>query len=148
MATFLDRYLASEAAEDEIYDWIDEWHEGDSGLELHEFLGMAWPEYAMWVERNEVVLWDNRTDGVHPVRLQGGEKIIAHGVAWCEKPCAIHWPSQHHMRSWPQHWRSDRGIIERLCDHGTGHPDPDDKSRDRLHGCCGCCLGGGSEVFS
>lgn len=60
-------------------------------------------------------------------------------------PCCIHNPSDHHMVTWPQNWRGDRGMMERLCPHGNGHPDPDDlsvrtTSWARLHGCeCGCC---------
>jgi hypothetical protein len=78
------------------------------------------------------------------VTLQGGEKIIAHARKDCEtdntsKYCCIHRPSSHHMRTWPQHWRNDRGIMERICQHGIGHPDPDDLTTDRVHGCDGCC---------
>lgn len=29
-------------------DLIDQWHEGDDGVELHEFLGMTWDEYKNW----------------------------------------------------------------------------------------------------
>ncbi|MDP1652588.1 MAG: hypothetical protein Q8L56_07685 [Rhodocyclaceae bacterium] len=38
-------------------DYIDAWHEGKVGLnmELHEFLGMSAAEYALWVERPEVL---------------------------------------------------------------------------------------------
>jgi hypothetical protein len=63
-----------------------------------------------------------------------------------ENSCCIHRRTNHHMRSWPQHWRDDRQIMERLCPaHGVGHPDPDDlKIQLGLdggdHGCCGCCL--------
>lgn len=33
---------------------IDEWHEWDnSGMELHEYLGWTWEEYAAWVEGRE-----------------------------------------------------------------------------------------------
>lgn len=57
--------------------------------------------------------------------------------------CTIHNRSDHHMREWPQHWRSDRGIMERICPHGVGHPDPDSPfprvSVDWTHGCDGCC---------
>jgi hypothetical protein len=57
--------------------------------------------------------------------------------------CTIHNMSDHHMRTWPQHWRSDRGIMERICSHGIGHPDPDNPwSNDDsnwIHGCDGCC---------
>lgn len=59
----------------------------------------------------------------------------------------MHAPTRHHMRAWPVHWRSDRGIIERLCEHGCGHPDPDQYPYWRatgqeylaVHGCDGCC---------
>jgi len=47
------------------------------------------------------------------------------------------------MADWPQNWRGDRGLMERVCPHGIGHPDPDDfKSNDKyesVHGCDGCC---------
>jgi hypothetical protein len=65
--------------------------------------------------------------------------------------CCIHNPSEHHMRTWRQNWRDDRGLMERICPHGIGHPDPDDidfKRRtlgeefadgEAVHGCDGCC---------
>lgn len=60
--------------------------------------------------------------------------------------CCIHRPSKHHMRDFPTHWRDDRMLMERICPHGVGHPDPDDlefKKKhgidDGVHGCCGCC---------
>ena len=61
--------------------------------------------------------------------------------------CVIHNPSNHHMRTWRMHWRGDRGLMERLCPHGVGHPDPDQAGYWRLlnmewmtvHGCDGCC---------
>src|SRR5688572_4587655 len=40
--------------------------------------------------------------------------------------CVIHNPSDHRMKDWPLNWRSDRGLMERLCPCGIGHPDPDD----------------------
>lgn len=52
------------------------------------------------------------------------------------------------MREWPLHWRSDRGIFERICPHGIGHPDPDcmrfyleyhEDISAGVHGCDGCC---------
>ncbi len=77
--------------------------------------------------------------------LVGGEVIQAHSEEDCDsQPCCIHSPSDHHMRNWPQHWRGDRKLMERLCRHGIGHPDPDDgevlAGRDLgIHGCDGCC---------
>lgn len=66
--------------------------------------------------------------------------------------CVIHNPSDHVMRDFPLHWRWDRLIMERICPHGTGHPDPDDMwfqvnvlgdEHAGIHGCCGCCQEGG-----
>lgn len=76
------------------------------------------------------------------VALVGGEEIMAHREADClVAPCPIHSPSDHHMATWPQHWRGDRGIIERICPHGLGHPDPDGMfdPGDGVHGCDDCC---------
>lgn len=68
--------------------------------------------------------------------------------------CTIHNPSDHHMKDWPMTWRGDRGIMERSCTHGIGHPDPDDAAYRRrrdganadqgIHGCDGCCRPGGN----
>ena len=74
-----------------------------------------------------------------------GQRILVHDKKDCKGPyCVIHNPSNHHMRNWPTHWRDDMGIMERICPHGIGHPDPDDirvKEHDYLgiHGCDGCC---------
>lgn len=55
------------------------------------------------------------------------------------------------MRTFRTLWRDDRALMERLCPHGVGHPDPDDiefKRRvlgvkraktEAIHGCDGCC---------
>jgi hypothetical protein len=57
--------------------------------------------------------------------------------------CAIHKPSYHHMRHMKQLWRNDRKFFERICEHGVGHPDPDEILDDHrmlgIHGCDGCC---------
>jgi hypothetical protein len=58
--------------------------------------------------------------------------------------CTIHNRSDHSMRAFPQSWRGDRGIMERICPHGIGHPDPDDykltlNDYAGIHGCDGCC---------
>lgn len=50
-------------------------------------------------------------------------------------------------------WRDDTKVMERICAHGVGHPDPDarafaERQGDAwfgVHGCDGCCgLGAGS----
>lgn len=63
-------------------------------------------------------------------------------------PCVIHNPTPHHMADWTLHWRDDRGIFERICEHGIGHPDPDqfdfwystNQTWQAVHGCDGCCF--------
>jgi len=62
--------------------------------------------------------------------------------------CTIHNRSDHPMRSFPQFWRSERGIMERTCTHGIGHPDPDEYKLhatggelELVHNCDGCCEG-------
>ncbi len=71
-----------------------------------------------------------------------------HSPARCAgQHCVLHNPSDHHMRSWPTYWRDDARLMERICPHGIGHPDPDDLAyRDSIgdegcgiHGCDGCC---------
>lgn len=85
--------------------------------------------------------------------IQVGPAVLTgvHDPAKCAgRPCVIHAPSDHHMRTWPLNWRADKGVMERTCPHGTGHPDPDDlawnvsEGRDwvGVHGCCGCCRAG------
>lgn len=76
------------------------------------------------------------------VILSSGEVLVhVHSEQKCAgEACCIHNPSDHHMRDWPQSWRSDRRIMERICEHGVGHPDPDEINPDTLHGCDGCCI--------
>ena len=83
-----------------------------------------------------------------------GQQVLVHNRAYCKgEYCCIHNPSDHLMKDWPTHWRQDRGMMERMCECGVGHPDPDDiafkkrmaekYNRDSydtgIHGCCGCC---------
>ena len=78
--------------------------------------------------------------------LVGGQRLTnVHAPDQCfGEWCCIHNPSPHHMVYWPQNWRADRRIMERVCPHGIGHPDPDDpKTSDYyegIHGCDGCCF--------
>ena len=85
-----------------------------------------------------------------------GQKVMVHNKADCKGNfCVIHRPSHHSMRNWPTNWRQDRYLMERMCPHGIGHPDPDDiafkrahymggrhpEHIDTVHGCDGCCHG-------
>lgn len=81
--------------------------------------------------------------------------LKTHSATLCEgQPCVVHNPSKHHMANWPMNWREDRYMMERLCEHGVGHPDPDHiwfirnkygvdmASTESVHGCDGCCASG------
>lgn len=88
------------------------------------------------------------TFGIHV----GTVRLTTHPPDKCAgRPCVVHAPSDHHMRDWPTLYRADKGMTERTCPHGVGHPDPDDlawqisEGRDyqALHGCDGCCTPAG-----
>ena len=78
-----------------------------------------------------------------------GQTLKVHSKEQCKgRHCVIHNPSDHPLKNAPTHWRSDRQMMERICVHGVGHPDPDElahRARNNLpdsngiHGCCGCC---------
>ncbi len=48
---FIQLCLSGEVLEEDIDEFIDNWHEGKAGQyqSLHEFLGMSWEEYSIWV---------------------------------------------------------------------------------------------------
>jgi hypothetical protein len=63
----------------QLEDLVDKWHDSDTGLSLHEFLGMTEEEYSVWVEfdilpneeiprdkflalRNDAYRWANDAD--------------------------------------------------------------------------------------
>lgn len=76
-----------------------------------------------------------------------------------ENNCCIHNPSNHHLVDAPLVWRQAHifdfkpSHMERICEHGIGHPDPDSLAYLRriaqteladmlaIHGCDGCCKG-------
>lgn len=85
-------------------------------------------------------------------RLPSGQVLRVHARSTCTgRHCCIHHPSDHVLRDRPLHWRADRRLMERLCPHGIGHPDPDDVAHHAavegwvsarwysVHGCDGCC---------
>lgn len=91
-----------------------------------------------------------------------GSVFKTHGVTACgnyeggsEEHCAIHNPSDHHMVTWPAVFRMDKfALIERECEHGIGHPDPDSLEYfDQAgitgladHHCDLCCHSGQLEI--
>lgn len=93
--------------------------------------GVSRPDLAML----DLIQHNMERDSVHTPYQCSGE------------PCCIHDPSEHKMREWPMNLR-ETGLIERLCPHGVGHPDPDSAAWLRratgqdswgTHGCDGCC---------
>ena len=65
--------------------------------------------------------------------------------------CTIHNPSNHPLKDAEIAIRSDafkRGLVERFCEHGIGHSDPDSvaffakqgANGMGVHGCDGCCI--------
>jgi len=90
----------------------------------------------------------------HFDRMHEGRGTPVHGTSQCQgRACPFHNPTDHRMNEWPKHVRWDRcALVERICSHGIGHPDPDSlewvneyrtqKRWDRddgTHGCDGCC---------
>jgi hypothetical protein len=49
-SNFVQLCLDGNALLEEIYDFVDEWHENPRGEELHKYLGMTKEEYALWVQ--------------------------------------------------------------------------------------------------
>lgn len=99
-------------------------------------------------------LWRARRDPTKFVTGTGQILGNIHPRSACQgRPCVIHAPSDHSMRSFPTHFRNELwpdfkpAHMERICPHGVGHPDPDDlawhqsEGRDYMgvHGCDGCC---------
>jgi hypothetical protein len=69
-----------------------------------------------------------------------------HDAGVCRgRACTFHNRTDHPLRQYTMNWRADRGIMERICPCGIGHPDPDqfaywaeiDEMWQRVHGCCG-----------
>jgi len=92
------------------------------------------------------------------------QRILIHDRSECEGVhCVYHNPSNHHMRDWRINQRLDSfswPLVERLCSHGRGHPDPDSvaflektgpegaRGSWGVHGCDGCCAREDSESVS
>lgn len=53
---FREKFLQNKCSIEAIHDYIDKWHESDSDVELHEFLGLTFDEYAVWVKKEDEAL--------------------------------------------------------------------------------------------
>ncbi len=52
---FVSKCISADAIIDEIYDYIDKWHDEDTNLQVYEYLGMTKDEYYLWL-KDEYVL--------------------------------------------------------------------------------------------
>ncbi|MFE3721176.1 hypothetical protein [Streptomyces cyaneofuscatus] len=53
--TFVDDVLQGRAVIDDLEEYAETW-DSSVAKEYHDYLGLLWPEYAMWVEEGQVVL--------------------------------------------------------------------------------------------
>jgi len=63
---FYQLYLANKLTLDDIDDYIEQWHTGDSKEEIYEFLGMSQDIYGLWVDSCHLQRFTN-------IILNGGE---------------------------------------------------------------------------
>jgi len=80
----------------------------------------------------------------------GVEHHIHHRDLCKGEKCCFHNPSDHPLKDAPMYIRYDKGaLVERMCEHGIGHDDPDSVAYFHrqgekwagIHGCDGCCTG-------
>lgn len=92
--------------------------------------------------------------------MPNGDILTTHAKGACAgQRCCIHRPSDHPLNTAPLNWRSDTKVMERICAHGVGHPDPDhlhyvestwgpDMAWGQgVHGCDGCCHEASQEML-
>lgn len=46
---FVDQYIRGDVNAEQVDDFIDRWHEGETGCSLPEYLGLAVDEFAAWI---------------------------------------------------------------------------------------------------
>jgi hypothetical protein len=94
------------------------------------------------------IRFDGPEDEFDTVTMVDGRVLRTHARGNCLGVyCCIHNPSEHPLATAPLHWRADRALMERICTHGIGHPDPDSLAFQAehgvtdggVHGCDGCC---------
>jgi hypothetical protein len=89
------------------------------------------------------------TEAVNGAPIANGP-VRVHTAAKCEgERCPFHNPGEHPLNRRPILIRFDRdALVERLCEHVVGHPDPDSvryftrvtgDTGWGLHGCDSCC---------
>lgn len=54
-SSFLSLALRGEVLSDEIEDFVEAWHESDSLMDIHDYLGMTFDEYSLWVSDPDAI---------------------------------------------------------------------------------------------
>lgn len=84
---FINDCLYGTAEIEDIDDYIEMWHQGQSNLDLATYLGMTPEEYGAWVQQNDSVLRDIlrcRMDGITfgaYKAMSGSERIAARSTS-------------------------------------------------------------------
>lgn len=55
MYSFIDELIAGNALLEDIDDFVDKWHEQDTGMRLHEYLGLTEEEYQVWLLNPDII---------------------------------------------------------------------------------------------
>lgn len=100
MYNFIQNCLTGDALLDEIDEYIDEWHDGDSELPLHDYLGMSWDEYAAWIESPENLTYiiTARKRGItYTEALSQVAAMAARSSAISKTPEIENWPDKQQL---------------------------------------------------
>jgi hypothetical protein len=97
--TFVDLCLDGEALADDIDDFVDEWHDGGTGIPLYRFLGFTHDEYKLWVERPnslDLILYARKYDrGLDEVRTADQfHRLAARSLSADDRDELIAWLKQ------------------------------------------------------
>jgi len=70
-----------------------------------------------------------------------GKSFVLHAADSCIGTCPFHKPTEHSMSDWPSTFNWDMMRLDRVCEHGLHHPDPDTPQElcSVEHECDGCC---------
>ncbi|MFS0864918.1 hypothetical protein [Fredinandcohnia sp. 179-A 10B2 NHS] len=93
---FMDACMQGEALLEDIEEYVEEWHEGDSEEEIYEYLGMTFEEYAIWVENDSMLktIFYARRIGKSISELiqeNNGEKLVARAASPEEAAAVKEW---------------------------------------------------------
>lgn len=130
-------------------------HMNDKALSVLYTLTLEDPEFAAR-ELGKLLNQISESNSIHcrvgtRVIMPNGQVLVdIHSINLCASyACSIHHPSQHLMVGMLQVYDFDKKLMQRVCNHGVKHPDPDDRALhlrskdgfDLSHTCCSkhCC---------